>query len=238
MELICAIDLLGGRVVRLHRGDYERATVYADDPVAQARSFADAGAKRLHIVDLDGARSGEPAHVGVIETILQTISIAVQVGGGIRSRASAERWLAAGADRIVLGTAAVRDPELAKALCADHPGRIVMAIDARAEAVAVEGWREESDLSVQELAAQVDGWGAAAILYTDIARDGTGEGANVERTAALQRTIRATVIASGGIGTLADLRALRDAGVRAAVCGRALYEGAFTVREALALLSP
>ena len=233
MELIPAIDLLGGRVVRLHQGDYGAATAYADDPVAQARAFAEAGASRLHVVDLEGARSGEAAHARVIEAIVRDVGMAVQVGGGIRTREAAERWLEAGAARVVLGTVAVRDPELARSLCQAHPGGIVIAIDARGDDVAVEGWREASGTGVRELAERADGWGAAAILYTDIARDGTGEGPNVERTAALQRGLTATVIASGGIGSLAHVEALSEAGVRAAVCGRALYEGSISLREAL-----
>lgn len=233
MELIPAIDLLDGRVVRLHKGEYDAATAYADDPVAQARAFAEAGASRLHVVDLEGARSGEPAHASVVEAILAEVQIAVQVGGGIRTREVAERWLSAGAERIVLGTVAVRDPELARSLCEAHPGRIVIAIDARGDEVAIDGWREASGASVRDLAAQADAWGAGAILYTDIARDGTGEGPAVERTAALQALVRATVIASGGIGALSHLGALREAGVRAAVCGRALYEGSFSLREAI-----
>ncbi len=234
MELLPAIDLLGGRVVRLHKGEYDAATMYENDPVAQARSFAEAGASRVHVVDLEGARSGRPAHAHVVEAILREVSIAVQVGGGIRDSETARGWLAAGADRIVLGTIAVRDPALARALCESHPGRGVIAIDARGDEVAVDGWREASGARVDELARAVDAWGAAAILYTDIARDGTGEGPAIERTAALQGVVEADVIASGGIGALAHVRALRDAGVRAAVCGRALYEGAFSLRDALA----
>jgi phosphoribosylformimino-5-aminoimidazole carboxamide ribotide isomerase len=233
MELIPAIDLLGGRVVRLQQGDYAASTAYSDDPVAQARAFASLGAERLHVVDLDGARSGSPRHLEIISAILAEVRIAVQVGGGVRDRASAERWLEAGADRVVLGTIAVRAPDVASALCAAHPGRVVIAIDARGDDVAIEGWREASGESVRALAERADAWGAAAILYTDIAKDGTGEGPAVERTAALQRGLAATVIASGGIGAIEHVRALRDAGVRAAVCGRALYSGALDLREAL-----
>ncbi len=234
MELIPAIDLLGGRVVRLERGDYDAVTVYAEDPVAQARAFAAAGAARVHVVDLDGARDGAPGHLEVMRRIVAEVPVAVQVGGGVRDRASAERWIEAGADRVVLGTVAVRDPALAASLAADHPGRVVIAIDARGEQVAIEGWREGTSRQVEELARAADGWGAAAVLYTDIARDGTGAGPAVERTARLQGAIGATVIASGGIGALAHLEALAAAGVRAAVCGRALYEGAFTLEAALA----
>jgi phosphoribosylformimino-5-aminoimidazole carboxamide ribotide isomerase len=233
MELMPAIDLLDGAVVRLHKGDYARATRYQRDPIDQAREFADAGATRLHVVDLEGARSGAPAHLRTIASILDAVPIAVQVGGGIRTRETAERWLEAGAQRVVLGTVAVREPSVARALCEAHPGRIVIALDARGEEVAVAGWQEQSGRSLRELASEADAWGAAAILYTDIARDGTSEGPAVERTASLQEGLRATVIASGGIGALADLEALRRAGVRAAVCGRALYEGAFTIAQAL-----
>ena len=236
MELIPAIDLLGGRVVRLHKGDYAAVTVYDEDPVARAERFRDAGASRLHVVDLEGARSGEPGHLAVMEELVARSGLAVQVGGGVRTRAAAERWLSAGASRVVLGTVAVRDPELAAGLCADHPGGIVIAIDARGERVAVDGWREETSRGLRELAEEADAWGAAAILYTDIERDGTRVGPAVERTAALQGRVDATVIASGGIGELDHLRGLAAAGVRAAVCGRALYDAAFTLEEALAAL--
>ena len=236
MELIPAIDLLGGQVVRLHKGDYDASTAYADDPVSVAESYAAAGARRLHVVDLDGARSGAPGHLDVISRIVATVPLEVQVGGGIRTRERAERWLEAGAARVVLGTVATKDPALAEALCGAHPGAVVIAIDARGEEVAVEGWREASGEAVSALSARADAWGAAAILYTDIDRDGTGAGPAVERTARLQREVGVTVIASGGIGALAHLEALRDAGVRAAVCGRALYEGAFRLEDAFALL--
>lgn len=237
MELIPAIDLLGGQVVRLHKGDYDASTAYSRDPVATAVEFAGAGARRLHVVDLEGARGGDTDHRDVIAQIVERAPLEVQVGGGIRSRAIADAWLEAGASRVVLGTVAVREPEVAAALCADHPGRVVIAIDARGEAVSVEGWQKDAGQSVRDLAARADGWGAAAILYTDIDRDGTGKGPAVERTAALQGDVRATVIASGGIGSLEHLVALRDAGVRAAVCGRALYEGAFALNDALSLLA-
>ncbi|MFK7990388.1 MAG: 1-(5-phosphoribosyl)-5-[(5-phosphoribosylamino)methylideneamino]imidazole-4-carboxamide isomerase [Sandaracinaceae bacterium] len=233
MKLIPAIDLLGGQVVRLHKGDYDAVTPYAADPVQQAIEFREAGAVALHVVDLEGARSGTPGHLALMEQMVERSGLAVQVGGGIRTRAVAERWFEAGAARIVLGTVAVREPELAASLCEAHPEGVVIAIDARGDTVAVEGWREETSRKVRELAEEADGWGAAAILYTDIDRDGTGVGPAVERTAALQKGLDATVIASGGIGALAHLRALNDAGVRAAVCGRALYEGKFTLQAGL-----
>jgi phosphoribosylformimino-5-aminoimidazole carboxamide ribotide isomerase len=234
MELIPAIDLLGGKVVRLRKGDYAAVTVYSDDPAGQARRFYDQGARMLHVVDLDGAREGKPCNVPVIEAILRAAPLAIEIGGGIRDRASAEGWLAAGATRVVLGTAAVKQPELVRELCARHPAGVVVAVDARAGEVAVEGWLEGSGKSAVALAREVDAWGAAAILFTVIERDGTHEGPDVEATAALQAEVRATVIASGGIGELAHVRALAAAGVRAAVCGRALYSGAFTLAEAFA----
>jgi len=238
VELIPAIDLLGGEVVRLHKGDYDASTAYSRDPVATAIGFAEAGARRLHVVDLEGARGGDTDHREVIAQIVERAPLEVQVGGGIRSRSIADGWLEAGASRVVLGTVAVREPDVAAGLCADHPGRVVIAIDARGEAVSVEGWQQDAGQTVRDLALRADGWGAAAILYTDIDRDGTGQGPAVSRTASLQGDVRATVIASGGIGSLDHLVALRDAGVRAAVCGRALYEGAFELADALALLAP
>lgn len=234
LELIPAIDLLDGKVVRLHQGRYDEATHYSDDPAAAAEGFEAAGARRLHVVDLDGARDGEPANIAAIEAILCRTSLAVQVGGGVRGVDAAARWFDAGAARVVLGTAAIKAPDFARDLSAKHPGGVVVAIDARGGEVAVEGWLEGSGRQVQELAAEVDGWGVAAILYTNIERDGTRVGPDVEGTAALQRELGATVIASGGVGSLDHLRELRAAGVRAAVCGRALYAGEFTLAEAFA----
>jgi phosphoribosylformimino-5-aminoimidazole carboxamide ribotide isomerase len=231
MDLIPAIDLLGGKVVRLHKGDYAQVTVYADDALLEAQRFADAGARRLHVVDLDGARTGEPAHAALVQSIVEKTSLSVQVGGGIRSRASAERWLALGAARVVLGTAALKVPVEIEALTRAHPGRVIIAVDARDGVVATDGWTVSSGVMATELAARVDGWGADGILFTDIARDGTGEGPAANATAALQAGVQAEVIASGGIGTLDHLRALAAARVRAAVCGRALYAGAFTYAE-------
>ncbi len=235
MELIPAIDVLGGQVVRLHQGRYDAATVYGDDPAAWARRFHEAGATRLHVVDLDGARDGRPGNVAVIERILAAAPLRVQVGGGIRTRESAERWFAAGVERVVLGTAAVRDPSLVRDLAAARPGGVVVAIDAQAGEVKVEGWLEGTGVQAAALAGEVDAWGVAAVLFTAIERDGTSVGPDVAATAALQRGLRATVIASGGIGALSHLAALRDAGVRASVCGRALYSGAFTLTDAFAV---
>lgn len=236
MELIPAIDLLDGKVVRLHQGKYDEVTVYHDDPVAMAKRFEAEGAERLHVVDLEGARSGKPAHVPVIEGILRETALKVQVGGGVRDERIAAQWLDAGAARVVLGTMVVKAPDVARALCAERPGVIVVALDARDGKVAVEGWREQSSRDVVELAEEVDGWGIGAILFTNIHRDGTRQGPDVEATAGLQSSVNTTVIASGGIGALDDLRALAAAGIRSAVCGRALYSGAFTLSEAFAAL--
>jgi len=232
MELIPAIDLLDGNVVRLHKGDYNAVTVYSNDPVAQAKSFYEAGARRLHVVDLEGARSGKAHHVAVIEAILSEVPLAVQVGGGIRSVETAERWLAVGVKRVVIGTLAVEQPDVVAGLCERHPDGVIAAVDARDGEVAVHGWTRGSGMRAIDLAKRVDDWGAAAILFTAIERDGTSEGPDVPATLALQREVRATVIASGGIGDLGHLRALVAGGARAAVCGRALYSGAFTLAEA------
>jgi len=234
LDLIPAIDLLDGRVVRLHKGRYDEVTVYSDNPAEQVKRFYDAGARRLHVVDLDGARSGEPTNMGSIDAILKAAPMAVQVGGGIRDRAIAERWFAAGVARVVLGTAAVKTPDFVRELCAARPDGVVVALDERDGEVAIEGWLEGSGQPLDVLAAEVDTWGVAAVLHTVIDRDGTREGPDVLATAALQAKMKATVIASGGIGSLDHVIALARAGVRAAVCGRALYSGAFTLEQAFA----
>ena len=236
MELIPAIDLLDGKVVRLRQGKYDEITVYDDDPVSMARRFEEQGAKRLHVVDLEGARRGTPAHVDVIRGILGSTSLQVQVGGGVRNQEVASRWMDAGAARVVLGTVVIKAPDVARGICESYPGQVVMALDAWDGKIAVEGWQEQSERDAVELAKEVDGWEVGAILFTNIARDGTREGPDVEATAALQSHVSTTVIASGGIGSLDHLRALAAAGVRAAVCGRALYSGAFTLSEAFATL--
>jgi phosphoribosylformimino-5-aminoimidazole carboxamide ribotide isomerase len=238
LELIPAIDLLGGKLVRLHKGDYAAVTVYSDDPSGQAAQFFRQGATRLHVVDLDGARDGRPGNVAAIEAIVAAAPLRVQVGGGIRDARAAERWLQAGVERVVLGTAAVKSPDVVQRLCAAYPGRVIVAVDERDGEVAVEGWLEGSGRSAHDLARSVDDWGAAAILHTVIDRDGTREGPDVAATAALQRRVRATVIASGGIGRLEHIEALAAAGVRAAVCGRALYSGAFDLPAAIAAAQP
>jgi len=236
MELIPAIDLLDGKVVRLHQGRYDEVTIYDDDPVAMAKRFEDQGASRLHVVDLEGARRGQPAHVAIIEGILRETDLQVQIGGGVRNEDVAVQWMNAGAARVVLGTVVVKAPDVARAICNCYPEGVVMALDARDGKIAVEGWQEQSEQDVIELAKEVDGWNIGAILFTNIHKDGTREGPDVAGTAGLQSHVDTTVIASGGIGTLDDLRALSAAGVRSAVCGRALYSGAFTLSEAFAAL--
>jgi phosphoribosylformimino-5-aminoimidazole carboxamide ribotide isomerase len=238
LELVPAIDLLEGRVVRLHQGDYAKVTVYAEDALVEARRFRDAGATRLHVVDLEGARTsasateGSGAQHALVERIVRETALAVQVGGGIRSRARAERWLEAGAARVVVGTAVVKEPGWVRALAVERGAAVVAALDARDGEVRIAGWLEASGQRVEDVARGCDAWGVGAILFTDIGRDGTGVGPAVQATAALQALVRATVIASGGIGTLAHLEELARAGVREAVCGRALYEGAFDYASA------
>ena len=236
MELIPAIDLLDGKVVRLHQGKYDEVTIYDDDPVSMAKRFEEQGAKRLHVVDLEGARRGAPAHVQVIRGILRETKLQVQIGGGVRNEEVASQWMDAGAARVVLGTVVIKAPDVARAICERYPRGVVMALDARDGKIAVEGWQEQSEQDVTELAKEVDHWNIGAILFTNIHRDGTREGPDVEATAALQAQVGTTVIASGGIGALDHLRALATAGVRATVCGRALYSGAFTLSEAFAAL--
>jgi phosphoribosylformimino-5-aminoimidazole carboxamide ribotide isomerase len=233
MELIPAIDILGGHVVRLHQGRYEDATVYDADPAAVARRFEAAGARAIHVVDLDGAKEGRPINTAAIERIVERSSLAVQVGGGIRSVEVAERWDRLGVARVVVGTAAVRDPELVSRLVDRLAATVVVAIDARGDRVRVNGWREDGAVRVLDLADDVDARGAAAILYTSIERDGTGAGPDVEGTRALAARVGATVIASGGIGALDHVRQLAAAGIQEAVAGRALYEGRFDLDAGL-----
>jgi phosphoribosylformimino-5-aminoimidazole carboxamide ribotide isomerase len=233
-----AIDLKGGRCVRLMRGDMRVVTVYNDDPTAQARAFAGQGFRWLHVVDLDGAVAGAAANAPAVETILAAVETPVQLGGGIRDRAAIERWLERGVARVILGTAALADPELVRAACRAHPGRIAVGIDARAGKVAVEGWAKTSALTASELALSFEDAGVAAIIYTDIERDGALTGVNVEATAALARRLETPVIASGGVASLDDIRALRrheHDGIAGVICGRALYDGRIEPAAALAL---
>jgi len=231
MKLLPAIDLLGGRAVRLEEGRRERATVFHERPVELVADIARGGADRLHFVDLDGA-FGDPPQRALVRSIIEASPIPVEVGGGIRDRAAIDEVLALGAAYVVLGTAAVRDPALVEAACRAHPGRVIVAVDARDGVVAVDGWTTSGEITAIELAGRAAGWGAAALLYTDVARDGLRVGPNVELTSQLQRAIDCEVIASGGVGSLDDLVRLREAGIAAVVVGRALYDRKFTVGEA------
>jgi phosphoribosylformimino-5-aminoimidazole carboxamide ribotide isomerase len=232
-----AIDLKGGQVVRLKRGDMAQATVYADDPGAQAASFAGQGFAWVHVVDLDGAFAGKPANVEAVKRIIAAVpGLSVQLGGGIRDMATAEAWLAAGVTRIILGSAAVKDPDFARAACRAFPGRVALGIDARDGFVATEGWAETSSTTAVDLAKAFEGSGACAIIYTDIARDGMLSGVNVTATAALARAVTMPVIASGGVASTDDIVALKAEGVVAgAILGRALYDGRVDPAAALAL---
>ena len=231
MLIVPAIDLLGGNVVRLYKGKRDSAKVYSNAPADIARGYAVAGAKLVHVVDLDAA-FGLGDNLSTLEAIVRTGAV-VQAGGGVRDLKSACALLDAGAQAIVLGTSAVKQPDLVRTLCLEFPGCVVVAVDAHGDKVAVEGWAEKTDVDAGDLAARAVEWGAAAILYTDITRDGTGVGPNVEATAKLARVLHPVpVIASGGIGTLDHLRALALAGVPQAVVGRALYENKFTLEEA------
>lgn len=238
MILYPAIDLKGGKCVRLLKGDMNKATVYGENPAAQAKAFQDAGFKYLHVVDLDGAVDGQLVNKSAVENILQTITIPMQFGGGIRSRETAELWLNAGITRIILGTVALKNPALVKELARDYPNRIVVGIDARNGMVAVEGWVEDSTMKAVDLAKQFEDAGVAAIIYTDIARDGTLAGPNTEETAALGRSVSIPVILSGGIGKLGDIENVKrhaSGAIEGIIMGRALYENTLDPREALAL---
>jgi phosphoribosylformimino-5-aminoimidazole carboxamide ribotide isomerase len=237
MILYPAIDLKDGQCVRLLRGDMEAATVFGDDPAAQARAFAAAGCRWLHLVDLNGAFAGHPVNEAAVEAILAAVDIPAQLGGGIRDMATIERWLDRGLARVILGTVAVRDPALVRAAARAFPGRVAVGIDARGGRVAVAGWAEETDLDATDLARRFEDAGVAALIYTDIDRDGALQGPNVAATAALARAVSIPVIASGGVSALDDLRVLAATGViEGVISGRALYEGRLDLREALALL--
>ncbi len=235
MLIIPAIDLLGGKVVRLHRGSYDKVTVYDNDPVARAKRFRAEGAERLHVVDLDGAREGRCVQSATIRAIVAAFGANVQVGGGVRTREAFESYVACGAARVVVGTASLRDPKMVRALCKDFPGRPIIAVDAKGGMVATDGWTAVSETRAVDLAKSFADVPVGAILYTDVARDGTRSGPDVEHTAALARETGLSVIASGGIGSLDDLRALaKHRGVDAAIVGRAIYDGVFELREAIA----
>ncbi|MGC2854734.1 1-(5-phosphoribosyl)-5-[(5-phosphoribosylamino)methylideneamino]imidazole-4-carboxamide isomerase [Novispirillum sp. DQ9] len=246
MILFPAIDLKEGACVRLYKGEMDQATVFNESPADQAARFKAAGCRWLHVVDLDGAFAGRPANAHAVEAILEALRgtgaeppVPVQLGGGIRDHATIDQWLDKGVRRVILGTVALRDPGLVKEACRRHPGRIAVGIDARNGMVAVEGWAETSDISALDLALKFEDAGVAAIIYTDIDRDGALTGVNVEATAALAEKLTTPVIASGGVSGLDDLRALKartGSGIGGVISGRALYDGRLDLAEALAVL--
>ena len=239
MILYPAIDLKDGQAVRLLRGDMDKATVFNDDPAAQARAFVAAGCDRLHLVDLNGAFAGSPVNAAAVEAILAACpGTRTQLGGGIRDMATIETWLDKGLSRVILGTVAVENPDLVRQAARAFPGRVAVGIDARAGRVATKGWAEDTDVDATDLARSYEDAGVAAIIYTDIQRDGAMQGPNIAATAALARAVSIPVIASGGVSSLDDLIALRDCGVAldGAISGRALYDGALDLAEALAVL--
>jgi phosphoribosylformimino-5-aminoimidazole carboxamide ribotide isomerase len=234
MILYPAIDLKDGQAVRLVHGDMEQTTVFNDDPAAQAKAFEDAGCEWLHLVDLNGAFAGAPVNAAPVEEILNRCSVPAQLGGGIRDMATIEAWISKGLARVILGTVAVENPDLVREAAREFPGKIAVGLDARNGRVATRGWAEETDIMVTDLAKSFEDAGVAAIIYTDILRDGAMKGPNIEATEALARAISIPVIASGGVSSMADLMALKATGVIAgAISGRALYDGAIDLTEAL-----
>lgn len=240
LTLYPAIDLKDGACVRLVRGDMDRATLYAADPAAQALAWQEAGCAWLHVVDLNGAFAGRPINADAVRAILSAVRVPVQLGGGIRSMDTIAMWLDSGISRVILGSAAVRDPALVREACARFPGRVVIGIDAWDGRVAVEGWAETSSIEAEDLAARMQDAGVSAIVYTDISRDGMLSGLNIPATVALARRLSVPVIASGGVSGLDDLRALRAAaagtGIDGVIAGRALYDGRLDPRAAIVAL--
>ncbi len=235
MIIYPAIDLKGGKCVRLYQGDMSQDTVYNDDPAAQAHEWARTGFSWLHVVDLDGAVQGIPANAHAVREIIKSVDIPIQLGGGIRTHAQIEHWLQEGLSRVILGTAAVRDPDLVRRACREFPGQIAVGIDARAGRVSVEGWVHDANISAVELARHFEDAGVAAIIYTDISRDGTGKGPNIEETVELAAATSIPVIASGGVGTLGDIHAVKKAGLPGVIVGKAFYDKKIEPREALAV---
>jgi phosphoribosylformimino-5-aminoimidazole carboxamide ribotide isomerase len=239
MILFPAIDLKGGMCVRLEQGDMSRATVFHTDPSAQARSFEEAGFEYLHIVDLDGAIKGKPVNAAAVERIRAAVSMPIQLGGGIRDASTIEAWLGKGVNRVIIGTAAVRDPDLVKSAARKFPHRIAVALDARSGRVAVEGWAKTSDLSAIDLARRFEDAGVTAIIYTDIARDGLLTGLNLDAALLIASALETPVIVSGGLASIEDIKSLlapRARKLAGAIAGRALYDGRLDGREALQLI--
>lgn len=238
MILYPAIDLKDGRAVRLVHGEMDQETVFNENPAAQALEFVAAGCEWLHLVDLNGAFAGEPVNAAPVEEILNQTNVPAQLGGGIRDMATIERWISRGLARVILGTVAVENPQLVRDAAREFPGKVAVGIDARKGMVATKGWAEETNVNATDLAKSFEDAGVAAIIYTDINRDGAMKGPNVEETAALGNAVSIPVIASGGVSSLADLEALKTCGapLNGAISGRALYDGAIDLKEALALM--
>ncbi len=239
MILFPAIDLKEGLAVRLEQGDMARSTIFHRDPAVQAQAFAQQGFEYLHVVDLDGAFAGKPVNVAAVERILEVIGIPVQLGGGVRDMATVESWLGKGVDRVIIGTAAVRNPALVKEAAKKYPARVAVGLDARDGKVAVEGWAETSELTALDIARRFEDAGVAAIIYTDVSRDGMLKGLNLDATIALADAISIPVVASGGFASLEDIRALLEPRARkleGAIAGRALYDGRLDPVEALKLI--
>ena len=238
MILYPAIDLKDGQAVRLFKGEMEKATVFNDDPAAQAMEFVEAGCEWLHLVDLNGAFAGEPVNAAPVEAILERTRVPAQLGGGIRDMATIERWLSKGLARVILGTVAVENPALVREAARAFPGQVAVGIDARQGRVATKGWAEETDVLATDLARSFEDAGVAAIIYTDINRDGAMQGPNIEETAALANAVSIPVIASGGVSSIDDLKALTSCGapLNGAISGRALYDGAIDLKQALAVM--
>ncbi len=238
MIIYPAIDLQDGKVVRLYKGDLTTPTIYNDNPAQQAETFEKEGFQWIHVVDLDGAKNGMPSDASIVRNILKSVDIPVQLGGGIRTRAHIEHWLDAGVARVILGTAAVRDPDLVREACKEFPGKIAVGIDAREGRVAVDGWVADSNINAVDLAREFEDAGVAAIIFTDIERDGTGKGLNMASTIELAHAVNIPIIASGGVGSMDDLKAVKaacDHGVEGVIVGKAYYEGYIDVAEALKL---
>lgn len=241
MDVIPAIDLLEGQCVRLYQGDYARSQVFNDNPADVAKQWVEQGASLLHVVDLDGAKIGQPANLKAIAAIVASVSVPVQVGGGLRDRTSVTQLLGIGVQRVILGTVAVEEPQLVRSLCAEFPGQIVVGIDARNGRVATRGWLETSEVLAIDLAQQMADMGAAAIIYTDIHRDGTLQGPNLDALRELASNISIPAIASGGVSSITDLLsllALEPLGVSGVIVGRALYTGDISLKEALQAIGP
>jgi len=238
MEVIPAIDLKDGRCVRLFQGDFEKETVFSDDPLATALAWEEQGGHRLHVVDLDGAIQGKPVHLTIIASIVNSLSIPVQVGGGIRDLAAAEAWLAAGVDRVVIGTAAVRDPDMVREVCHRHGNeRVVVSVDAKDGLVALQGWKEASTTTVFELAEQMASIGVVRLLYTDIARDGALTGPDFKINERLVNETGLAIQASGGVASVEHVQRLVSTGVEGVIVGRAIYTGAVNLADAVTAVS-